>query len=135
MEDRLKNLRKIMDQSTFSDLTFSQQNRKKIHEKINRQNEPRENILLAIMQLLVHEKTGYELMGLLRGRGIQTFDDNEGFLYAFLHRLEQSGYLQTFWKKEETKTYQLTDRGKKLLRKAENNKSKREIVLKGVLEG
>lgn len=135
MEDRLKNLRKTMDQTSFANLNFSEQHRKRIHEKIHSQDEREEDILLAIMQLLVQEKTGYELLSLLRGRGIQTFARNEGFLYTILHRLEQSGWLQSSWDTAEAKYYRMTDRGKKILYKAEKSKSRRKFVLKGALEG
>ena len=36
------------------------------------------------MQLLVEEKTGYELMQFLHGRGIRKFEDNEGSLYTLV---------------------------------------------------
>ncbi len=135
IEDRLKKLRKTMDQTSFANLNFSEQHRRKIHEKINKQDEREEDILLAIMQLLVQEKTGFELISLLRGRGIQAFDDNEGFLYTLLHRLEQSGCLQSGWDQTEVKYYQISDKGRKLLRKAEKSQVKRQIILKEVLGG
>ncbi|MEH7333876.1 PadR family transcriptional regulator [Neobacillus drentensis] len=135
MENRLRNLKKAMDRKTFSELNFSEEHRKNILEKIKRQDESEETILLAVMQLLAQDRTGFELTKLLRGRGIQKFEENEGFLYTLLHRLEQTGYLQSSWCLEtEAKYYQLTDKGRKALRKAEKKQSKKQFVLKELLE-
>lgn len=67
MEDRLKGLRKSMENTTFKHLSFSDQHRKRVREKINASHEKEEDISLAILQLLSNEKTGYELSQLLRG--------------------------------------------------------------------
>jgi predicted transcriptional regulator len=135
MEDRLKNLKKAMDQRAFRQLNFTEQHRRNIHKKINQQVENDEDILLAVMQLLVHEKTGFELTKLLRGRGIRKFEDNEGFLYTLLHRLEHSGSIQSSWNEAEVKYYQLTDKGRKVLRKAEKKQNKKQVVFKELFEG
>jgi predicted transcriptional regulator len=134
MEERLKNLKKVMDELAFTQLNFTAKHRRNIHGKINQQAENEEDILLAVMQLLVHEKTGFELTNLLRGRGIQKFADNEGFLYTLLHRLEQSGSIQSSWSDAEAKYYQLTDKGRKVLRKAEKGLIIRQVVLKELFE-
>jgi DNA-binding PadR family transcriptional regulator len=94
-----------------------------------------DEILLAILQLLVQEKTGHELTGLLRGRGIQKYENNEGFLYTLLHRLEQSGCIETNWDESGAKYYMLKDKGRKLLYKAEQKRTKRRIVFKELFEG
>ncbi|MBS4177875.1 PadR family transcriptional regulator [Lederbergia citrea] len=135
MEDRLKNLRKSMEKTTFNQLKFTEQQRKDIREKINKQNESEEDILLAIMQLLVLEKTGFELAKYLRSRGIQKFENNEGLLYTLLHRLEQSGCLQSNWDESAAKHYKLNDKGRKILRKAEKKQTKKRFVLTELLEG
>lgn len=135
MEDRLKNLKKLMDKSTFSELNFSEEHQKAIHRRINQQEEREEDILLAVMQLLVHEKTGHELTVLLRGRGIQKFENNEGFLYTLLHRLEQAGCIQTNWDDSGAKYYWLKDKGRKLLSKAEQKRTKQRLFFKELLEG
>jgi predicted transcriptional regulator len=134
MEDRLKNLKRAMDQRVFSEVNFTEKHRRDIRGRINQQDENNEELFLAVMQLLVQEKTGFELKKLLRGRGILTFEDNEGFLYTLLHRLEQSGSLQSSWTEEEVKYYQLTDKGRKALRKAEKRQIKRQIALKELFE-
>ncbi|MBO1511523.1 PadR family transcriptional regulator [Metabacillus bambusae] len=135
MEDRLKNLRKSMEKTTFKQLIFTEQHQCNIRKKINKLNISDEEVLLAVMQLLVHEKTGYELTKHLRGRGILKFEDNEGFLYTLLHRLEQKNCLLTRWDESEAKQYQLNDRGRKILQRAENKQIKKRVVLKELLEG
>jgi DNA-binding PadR family transcriptional regulator len=135
VEDRLKNLKRVMDKRTFADLHFSDHHHNEVHKKINQKDESEEDILLAVMQLLVQEKTGHELTGLLRGRGIQRFENNEGFLYTLLHRLEQSGCIQTNWDDSGAKYYWLKDKGRKLLNKAEQKRAKHRMILKELLEG
>ncbi|MEH6992474.1 PadR family transcriptional regulator [Neobacillus drentensis] len=135
MEDRLKNLKKLMDKNTFSQLNFSEQHQKDIHRKINQQEEREEDILLAVLQLLANEKTGHELTVLLRGRGIKKFENNEGFLYTMLHQLEQSGCIQTNWDDSGAKYYWLKDKGRKLLSKAEQKRTKQKMAFKELLEG
>ncbi|PGX49351.1 PadR family transcriptional regulator [Bacillus cereus] len=134
MEDRLKGLRKSMENTTFKHLSFSDQHRKQMREKINASNEKEEDISLAILQLLSNEKTGYELSQLLRGRGIRKFEGNEGFLYTVLHRLEQNRLIQSSWDHAGAKYYQLNDKGRKMLRKAEKNATKVQFILKGLVQ-
>ncbi|MFC9416090.1 PadR family transcriptional regulator [Bacillus mobilis] len=134
MEDRLKGLRKSMENTTFKHLSFSDQHRKRVREKINASNEKEEDISFAILQLLSNEKTGYELSQLLRGRGIRKFEGNEGFLYTVLHRLEQNRFIQSSWDHTGAKYYQLNDKGRKMLRKAEKNATKAQFILKGLVQ-
>ncbi|ANV73287.1 PadR family transcriptional regulator [Bacillus cereus] len=134
MEDRLKGLRKSMENTTFKHLSFSDQHQKQVREKINASNEKEEDISLAILQLLSNEKTGYELSQLLRGRGIRKFEGNEGFLYTVLHRLEQNRLIQSSWDNAGAKYYQLNDKGRKMLRKAEKNATKVQFILKGLVQ-
>lgn len=135
MEERLKNFKNSMDKTIFTKLTFSDQHQKQIKEKISKEDHSEDDILLSVMQLLIHEKTGYELAKYLRGRGIQKFEDNEGFLYTILHRLEQTGCLQSRWVESEAKYYLLNDKGRKILRKAEKKQIRKRFVLKEWLEG
>ncbi|MBO0960239.1 PadR family transcriptional regulator [Neobacillus sp. MM2021_6] len=135
MEDRLKNLRKSMNRTTFSQLNFTEKHRKDIREKIKQQEEKEEDVLFAVLQLLVNERTGFELVKLLRGRGIRKFEDNEGSLYILLHRLEQNQWIQATWQRSKAKYYQLTNKGKKILQKAGKNQTKKGFVLHELLEG
>ncbi|PES31263.1 PadR family transcriptional regulator [Bacillus cereus] len=134
MEDQLKGLRKSMENTTFKHLSFFDQHRKRVREKINASNEKEEDISLVILQLLSNEKTGYELSQLLRGRGIRKFEGNEGFLYTVLHRLEQNRFIQSSWDHAGAKYYQLNDKGRKMLRKAEKNATKVQFILKGLVQ-
>lgn len=130
MEDQLKRLRKSMENTTFKQLNFSEKHRQQVHKKINQEHESEEDFYLAALQLLIHEKTGYELTQLLRARGIQRFEDNEGFLYTLLHRLEQTRVVKTSWDSSGDKYYQLNDKGKKVLQKAEKFSQKKGLILK-----
>jgi DNA-binding PadR family transcriptional regulator len=135
MEDRLKRLKKSMDEIKFNQLNFTEQHKKDIKKKIYQSELSTEEILLAILQILIHEKTGYELVSLLRGRGIQNFDDNEGYLYIHLHRLEKTNCIISSWEKTGVKYYQLNEKGKKLLEKIEKKQKNKRFVFKALLEG
>lgn len=132
MENRLKGLKKSMDDTVFSQLHFTEQHRKEIRTKIG---ETDDSVLLAVMQLLVEEKTGYELVQFLQGRGIRKFEDNEGSLYALLHQLERDECLQSSWNEAAVKYYQLNNKGNKLLRKMEKQPSSKRFTLKDIVEG
>ena len=106
MDDQLKGLRKSMEKTTFKQLKFTEQHRQQVFERMNQLNENEEDILLSILQLLIQERTGYELTQLLRARGIRKFEENEGLLYSRLHRLEQKGFIKSNWVQTETKYYQ-----------------------------
>ncbi|MFJ8067109.1 PadR family transcriptional regulator [Psychrobacillus sp. NPDC096426] len=132
MEERLKNLKKTMDKTTFSELNFTEQHRETIHEKIFKE-EKDDAVFLAVMQLLVQEKTGYELVKFLRGRGMRKFDGNEGIVYTFLHQMEQDGYLHSCWNDSNIKQYQLNNKGTKLLRKSEKQSTTKPFAFNELL--
>ncbi|MFT9598300.1 PadR family transcriptional regulator [Mesobacillus sp.] len=134
MEERLNKLRKSMEKSTFKELSFSEKMRKEIHKQINMPDESDELLTVAILQLLLHEKTGYELTGLLRSRGFKKFEDNEGSLYTMLHTLEQKRLIASCWNEDGIKFYQIIDKGRKYLRKQEKDSASGCIVIKGLLE-
>lgn len=134
MEERLSKLRKSIEKSAFKELSFTEKMRKEIHKQINMPDESDEVVTLAILQLLLHEKTGFELTGLLRSRGFKKFEDNEGSLYTMLHTLEQKRLIASCWNEEGVKFYQLIDKGRKYLRKLEKKSAAGRIVMKGLLE-
>lgn len=134
MEERLKGLRKSMKQTTFKQLNFTEQQRKQVHEKIQQRYESEEELLFALLHLLIHEKSGYDLIQLLRARGLQRFEKNEGSLYILLHRLEQVGVIQSSWDDLGGKYYQINHKGSKLLRKAEENSAEKLKVLNQLLQ-
>ncbi|WP_391201730.1 PadR family transcriptional regulator [Psychrobacillus sp. L4] len=133
MDERLKNLRKTIDKTTFSELKFTEQHRKAIREKMFEE-EKEDAIFLAVMQLLVQEKTGYEIVKLLRGRGIRKFEENEGIVYTLLHQLEQDGYLHSSWNDSNVKYYRLNNKGTKLLRKSEKQSTTKTFSFKKLVE-
>ncbi|MBY0074578.1 PadR family transcriptional regulator [Priestia aryabhattai] len=134
MDKRLKNLRKTMNREVFAQLTFTEKHKKSIREKIKQETHSEEEILLAMMQLLVQEKTGYELVSLLQSRGILNFKENEGSLYIILHRLELKGVLTSSWQEDGAKFYQLNQKGRKLLKKVEEQPLSNHISFKEILE-
>ncbi|MFK3958836.1 hypothetical protein [Guptibacillus hwajinpoensis] len=75
MEERLKNLKKSMKTTCFSQLEFTEDDRNQIHKKIEKEVEDDEMILLAVLQLLLEEKTGHDVAKQLRSRGILKFED------------------------------------------------------------
>ncbi|MES9745018.1 PadR family transcriptional regulator [Priestia megaterium] len=134
MDKRLKNLRKTMDREMFAQLKFTENHKKSIQEKIRQETHSDEEILIAMMQLLVQEKTGYQLVGLLQSRGILNFKENEGSLYVILHRLELKGVLTSSWQEDGAKFYQLNKKGRKLLKKVEEQPLSNHISFKEILE-
>ncbi|MDU9691800.1 PadR family transcriptional regulator [Priestia aryabhattai] len=135
MDKRLKNLRKTMNREVFAQLKFTESHKKSIREKIKQETHSDEEILIAMMQLLVQEKTGYELVSLLQSRGILNFKENEGSLYVILHRLELKGVLTSSWQEDGAKFYQLNQKGRKLLKKVEEQPLSNHISFKEILEG
>ncbi|MCA1038425.1 PadR family transcriptional regulator [Bacillus infantis] len=135
MEERLKRLKKAMENTVFQDLSFTGKTREEVKAKArNLQIKTDEDVILAVLQLLVHEKTGYELTRSIIARGVSNFEENEGFLYALLHRLERKNYLQSSWQ-ESRKYYQLNDRGRKLLEQSEKKLAGRRTALQELWEG
>ncbi|WP_338780411.1 PadR family transcriptional regulator [Metabacillus sp. FJAT-52054] len=134
MDKRLKSLRQSMENSTFSDLNFTDRMhseiKKKIKEEISEQ-----DLLLTVMQLLTTQKTGFELSRSLRSRSIDKFHENEGELYTMLHELESKGWLISRWDDENRKHYQLNDKGSKLLNKLEKKSAVPSLKWKEQLEG
>jgi DNA-binding PadR family transcriptional regulator len=133
MENRLKNLRKSMENTTFKQLHFSDKISEKVKSEIQAPIQNDEEIILAILQLLQRERTGYELTGLLRSRGVKRFEHQEGFLYTVLHRLEHNRLIRSQWNEEGAKQYQIHDKGRKLVRLAEQDSSAKRVSLKELL--
>lgn len=136
MDDRLRNLKSSMKRTIFNGLAFSNDHKKQIKNKISNMNiKSEEEVLIAVLHLLIQEKTGFELNKSIQARGIHNFENNEGCLYMLLHRLEQAGYLRTDWKASDEKYYCLTDKGKKLLSAADKKRTNTRSVLKEIMEG
>jgi uncharacterized protein YutE (UPF0331/DUF86 family) len=133
MEERLQKLRKSIEKSTFKQVSFSDRIRERVKKEIHTAVENDNDIILAILQLLNHEKTGFELTGFLRARGVKRFEDQEGLLYTVLHRLEQNRLIHSAWDQEGAKYYQVSDKGRKLVRRAEKDMALKGLDLKGLL--
>ncbi|WP_456272318.1 PadR family transcriptional regulator [Bacillus sp. AK031] len=133
MENRLKNLKRAMKNTTFRGLDFNEAHRNEIHSKLLHE-EKDEDILFAVMQLLASEKTGFQVAKQLRSRGIQKFEDKEGLLYTVLHRMESKGYLESAWIEESGKLYKLSNKGRRLLKKQEKNNVEVKSVLGTLVE-
>ncbi|MGM0903952.1 MAG: PadR family transcriptional regulator [Bacillota bacterium] len=136
VDDRLRNLKRSIKRTVFSDLTFTEKHKEQIKSKITRMNvKTEEEIIVAVLHLLTQEKTGFELNKSIRARGIQNYENNEGNLYMFLHRLEQKGYLQSDWKENDEKYYSVTNKGTKLLSLADKKSTNAKTIFKEILEG
>lgn len=134
MDNMLRNLKSSMKKTVFSGLTFTENHKNQIKNKISKMKSD-EEIVLAILQLLTEERTGYELNQKIRARGIQNFENHEGQLYMFLHRLEHKGFVQSFWTENEEKYYSLSNKGCKLIKHADKKSTQTKSILKELLEG
>jgi len=75
-------------------------------------------IEILMLSLLSREKMyGYQLLQELDGRSNGVFRMKEGTLYPVLYRLEDNGYIESFWEQESEKRsvprkyYRITDSG------------------------
>ncbi|WP_066050705.1 PadR family transcriptional regulator [Robertmurraya korlensis] len=135
MEERLKNLKNAMKRAVLQDLNFTEKHKSSIRRQMNQLSvTSEEDVLLAIFQLLKEKRTGFELSRLLRARGIEKFENEEGFLYMSLHKFEHNGYLQTYWEEPDVKYYQLSNRGLRLLQNLQNEGNSKAYFLKEILE-
>lgn len=93
-------------------------------------------IEILILGLLSEERMyGYQLIQELDARSNGIFKMKEGTLYPVLYRLEDSGYIESFWEQEPDrrsvprKYYMITDEGAKAL---ENMKQELETLIYAV---
>lgn len=134
MEDRLRNLKKTMKSTVFTDLEFTSEHKETIKGRIRKLTiKSEEDLLLAILQILSRERNGFEIQQAIRARGIQNFDSSEGSLYTLLHRLEHKGYADAVWKGDEAKYYRLADKGKRLLSAAERKQTNARLLFKELM--
>lgn len=115
MDERLKGLKKAMNNHIFPQVKFTDDHRQKIKQQIEQLSE--EDITKAILSLLIKEKTGSELTQLLHVRGYKSIINNEGIVYTILHDQEQRGILQSYWCENDEKYYKLTNKGLKIVQK------------------
>lgn len=122
MEERLKRLKKAMNNHAFRQVKFTDTHRQKINEQIKQLQD--EDLSRVILSLLTQAKTGLELTQLLHVRGIKSIINNEGIVYTTLHAQEQQGNLESYWTEEEEKYYKLTKKGLKVLQKQQLQESR-----------
>lgn len=134
MEDKLGRLKHAMNKHVFSEVKFTEKQKNAVHETLAKELEDEQTVMLAILQVLQKEKTGYEIMEILYSRGIKKFIRNEGNLYTTLHELEQKGWLEAYWKEDQSKVYRLTNWGRKFLKKQELKQVHQLYATKAIFE-
>ncbi len=134
MEKRLKGLKKAMEKTYMRELEFSETMKMRIHESIAKESVSEQDIFFNILQLLLKERTGFELTGLLIARGIKKYEDEEGSIYAVLHEQEHAGIITSSWRSSGEKMYQLTNKGRRLLEKLEKQVWRAGFTLKEQIE-
>nr|WP_312473120.1 PadR family transcriptional regulator [Neobacillus sp.] len=129
VENKLRNLKQSMKNTVFKDLVFTEK-----HQETIQRNKKQENVIEAVLQLLGTEKTGIELVQLLRARNLSKFEGQEGLIYTMLHQLEQDALLTSRWN-EPFKYYVITQKGRKSLKKLEEKRGFELPSLKKLVEG
>ncbi|ATP41259.1 transcriptional regulator [Solibacillus sp. R5-41] len=124
MDDRLKNLKKAMNESIFSQVEFTATHRERVQQQLNES-----QVEQHILSLLVDKKSGIELAQLLHARGVREIFNNEGIIYSILHEQENKGRIISQWDDTGGKYYQLTNSGLKWLR-SQNRESKTHFKIK-----
>lgn len=73
-----------------------------------------ETIILA--QLLEHDSYGYEINKSIKDRTCGAYEAKEGTLYTAFRRLEQAGYIRSYWGDESAgarrRYYAITEEGR-----------------------
>jgi transcriptional regulator len=86
--------------------------------KINKELLKGSSDILVLSVLSVDPLYGYEIAKRIKAQSDDVLAMGEGTLYPLLHRLEQAGFLESFWKEfsgRKRKYYGLTVRGQKVL--------------------
>jgi DNA-binding PadR family transcriptional regulator len=133
MEDKFARIKTALNNTSFKQLNFSEQMKNRVKQQIELE-ENAADLDLAILQLLVKEKTGYELVHLLQARGINVIKDNEGMLYTNLHVLEKERLLVSNWS-QGIKSYRLSEKGKRVLNRLEKEQAEKGHPFKKLIEG
>lgn len=109
MEERLKNLKKAVNQTVFNKVEFKTKHRQQIHKQLQVL-----SLQQTLLSMLTESKSGTEITQMLHVRGVEQIVHNEGMIYSVLHEAEQHGWLSARWE-SGVKYYQLTKLGKKRL--------------------
>ncbi|MBM7602853.1 hypothetical protein JOC75_000823 [Metabacillus crassostreae] len=135
MDDQLNQFKHAMKRTVLQELNFTEEHKKSIRQRMKQiQTTSEADILLAVFQLLKQKRTGFELSRLMRARGIERFENEEGLLYMSLHKFEQKGYLNIYWENDDVKLYELNDKGLKLLKKLEHKSDATSYFQKEIFE-
>lgn len=126
MDDRLKNLKKAMDRTSFSSTKFTEQHKENVQRQLNM-----DELKRLILSLLFEAKSGIEITQLLHIRGIRDVINNEGIIYSILHEQESDGFVLANWT-DGVKRYELTKTGKKQLQQEGQIKMTLKELLLGV---
>lgn len=109
VEERLKKLKKTVDQTAFKQLEFTNEHQQNIRKQLQSA-----SLKQQILSMLTEAKSGVELTQQLHVRAVEQIVENEGLVYSILHEAEQQGWLMASWH-EGIKYYQLTKLGTKQL--------------------
>lgn len=75
---------------------------------------------LLVLSVLENENMyGYEMIKKIKTKSENLFEFQEGTLYPILHKLEEKGFISSYWDEvsgKERKYYSITDEGKKQLK-------------------
>lgn len=135
MDNRLKNLKKPMEDNQFKDLKFTKHMKASIFEQIEVEEPSDEEVFLAILQLLSTERTGFSVSRGLRSKRVSTFEGREGYLYTLLHRMEHKNFVSARWNDEEQKVYLITKKGNRILEKSNATQLKDQKFMNEIFEG
>lgn len=116
MDERLKNLKKAVDQTAFQQVRFTAKHEEQIRKQLHAS-----QLKETILTMLAEAKSGVELTQMLHVLGVEQIVENEGFIYSILHEAEQQGLLVASWV-DGVKYYQLTKLGKKQLQQSGTEK-------------
>lgn len=75
---------------------------------------------LLVLSVLENENMyGYEMIKKIKTKSENLFEFQEGTLYPILHKLEEKGFISSYWDEvsgKKRKYYSITDEGKKQLK-------------------
>ncbi|MCI5615232.1 MAG: PadR family transcriptional regulator [Clostridia bacterium] len=96
-----------------------------------------ETVILA--QLLDHDSYGYEINKSIRERSGGEYEAKEGTLYTAFRRLEQAGYIRSYWGDETSgarrRYYSITDEGRAVFEERKAEWQRVRTILSALIEG
>ena len=96
-----------------------------------------ETVILA--QLLDHDSYGYEINKSIRERSGGEYEAKEGTLYTAFRRLEQAGYIRSYWGDETSgarrRYYSITAEGRAAFEERKAEWQRVRTILSALIEG